>query len=46
MARQIGIELMRALCVLALVFLSFAHTPLAVPAAGPDTLTPVVDASY
>ena len=46
MAREIGIELMRALCVLALIFLSFAHAPLATPAAGPDTLTATVDASY
>ena len=46
MARQIGIELMRALCVLALVFLSFAHTSLAAPLTGPDTLTAAVDASY
>ena len=46
MARQIGIELMRALCVLALLFLSLAHAPLTVPATGPGTLTAVVEASY
>lgn len=44
--RQIGIETMRALCVLALLFLSFAHTPIAATAQDGDILTAALDASY
>jgi hypothetical protein len=45
MARLIGIEMLRALCVLALICLSFNHAPLAA-GAGPDILTASVDSSY
>jgi hypothetical protein len=45
MARLIGIDVLRALCVLALICLSFNHAPLAT-AAGPALLTASVDSSY
>ena len=45
-ARQTGIEVLRALCVLALIFLSFAHTPVTAATAGPDVLTAALDMSY
>lgn len=45
-ARQTGIEVLRALCVLALIFLSFAHAPVTAAVAGPDILTAAVDLSY
>lgn len=44
-ARNMGIELLRACLVLALLFLSFAHAP--VSAAGPhDVLTATVDMNW
>jgi hypothetical protein len=45
-ARNIGEELLRALVVLALIFLSFAHTPGVAAEAGPATLTAALDMSY
>lgn len=45
-ARQTGIEVLRALCVLALIFLSFAHTSVASAGPVPDTLTAALDLSY
>lgn len=45
-ARNMAIEGVRALLVLALIFLSFAHTPVALASAGPDTLTAALDMSY
>ena len=45
-ARNMGRELLHALVVLALVFLSFAHAPVAATSAGPDTLTAALDMSY
>ena len=44
--RQIGTDTARALVVLALVFLSFAHVPLASAASGADVLTASVDLGY
>ncbi len=44
--RQIGSELARALVVLALVFLSFAHAPLAAAAPHGPTLTATLDMSF
>lgn len=41
-----GTELLHALVVLALIFLSFAHTPVAAAPAGQDTLTAALDMSY
>ncbi len=45
-ALNMGRELLHALVVLALVFLSFAHAPVAAASAGPDTLTAALDMSY
>ena len=45
-AQQTGTEVLRALCVLALIFLSFAHSPVAAAASGPDVLTAALDMSY
>ena len=45
-ARNMAIEGVRALLVLALIFLSFAHTPVAPASAGPDPLTAALDMSY
>lgn len=45
-ARHIAAELTRALAVLALVFLSFAHQPAAAVTPHIDTLTAAVTASY
>ena len=45
-ARNMGRELLHALVVLALVFLSFAHAPVVAASAGPDTLTATLDMSY
>lgn len=39
-------DVLRAALVLALVFLSFAHTPVAASAGHPDALTAAVDASW
>lgn len=44
--RQMGMELARALLVLALLFLNFAHLPPASASAGPDILTAQVDQSW
>jgi hypothetical protein len=45
-ARQSGLELLRALCVLALLFLNFAHTPVSAgPLSGP-LVTTTADASF
>lgn len=41
-----GGELLRAIVVLALIFLSFAHAPVVAAAPGPDTLTATLDMSY
>lgn len=45
-ARNMAIEGLRALAVLALAFLSFAHTPVALASSGPDTLAAALDMSY
>ncbi len=45
-ARTMGIELLRACLVLALVFLSFTHTPVAATAGPHDALTAAVDMSW
>jgi hypothetical protein len=45
-AHNMGRELLHALVVLALIFLSFAHAPVSVAASGPDTLTAALDMSY
>jgi hypothetical protein len=45
-ARNMGIEVVRACVVLALIFLSFAHAPVTAAPAGPDTLTAALDMSY
>ena len=45
-ARNMGVEGLRALLVLALIFLSFAHAPAVASAPGPDTLTATLDMSY
>jgi len=45
-ARNMGRELLHALVVLALIFLSFAHAPLAAETTGQDTLTAALDMSY
>lgn len=45
-ARQTGVEVLRALVVLALLFLSFAHNPASAATPGPDTLTAALDLSY
>ncbi len=39
-------EVVRALCVIALIFLNFGHMPLAAPMASATTLTAVADASF
>lgn len=44
--RQTGIEVLRALCVLALIFLSFGHAPVTAATSGPDVLTAALDMSY
>ena len=44
--RQTGIEVLRALCVLALIFLSFAHTPVTAVASSPAVLNAALDMSY
>jgi hypothetical protein len=44
--RKMGIETLRALVVLALVFLSFAHTPPGAGAGSHDVLTAAIDASW
>lgn len=44
--RQTGVEVLRALCVLALIFLSFAHAPSTAVTSGPDVLTAPLDMSY
>ena len=38
--------MLRALCVLALIFLSFGHAPVTAATAGPDVLTAALDMSY
>lgn len=43
---RMGIETLRALLVLALVFLSFAHAPVAAAAPTGDVLTATVDMSW
>ena len=45
-ARNMGIELLRACLVLALVFLSFAHAPVSATAGPHDVLTATVDMSW
>lgn len=45
-ARNMGIEVLRAAIVLALIFLSFAHTPVTAATTGPDVLTAALDLSY
>lgn len=45
-ARNMAIEGLRALLVLALIFLSFAHTPVALASPGPDTVAAALDMSY
>jgi hypothetical protein len=45
-ARNMAIEGLRAALVLALVFLSFAHTPIGASSAHQDVLTAAVDASW
>jgi len=45
-ARQTGVEVLRALCVLALIFLSFAHAPVTAATSGSDVLTAALDMSY
>ena len=45
-ARHIAVDLARALAVLALVFLSYAHQPIGTAASGHDVLTAGVTASY
>lgn len=45
-ARNMTIEALRAMLVLALVFLSFAHTPVGASVAHQDVLTAAVDASW
>ncbi len=44
--RQTGVEVLRALCVLALIFLSFAHAPVTAAAGSPYVLTAALDMSY
>lgn len=44
-ARNMGIEVVRACVVLALLFLSFAHAPVILASTGPDTLTAAFDMS-
>jgi hypothetical protein len=44
--RQTGVEVLRALCVLALIFLSFGHTPVTAASSSPDVLTAALDMSY
>jgi hypothetical protein len=41
-----GIDMLRAVCVLALIFLSFAHAPVTAATSGPDVLTAALDMSY
>lgn len=41
-----GIEVVCAFVVLALIFLSFAHAPVAAASTGQDTLTAALDMSY
>ena len=45
-ARNMGIEVLRAFVVLALMFLSFAHAPVTAADAGPAVLTAALDMSY
>ena len=45
-ARKMGIEVLRAALVLALLFLSFAHAPSGVAAGPHDVLTAAVSASF
>lgn len=45
-ARHIAIDFVRALGVLALIFLSFGHAPIAAMAHGHDVLTAAVDLSF
>jgi hypothetical protein len=45
-ARTIGIELLRACVVLALVFLSFAHAPISASAGAGDVLTAAIDMTW
>lgn len=45
-SRHIGAELVRALAVLALVFLSYGHQPVAVASTHHDTLTAAVTADF
>ncbi len=44
--RQTGLEVLRALCVLALIFLSFGHAPVTAAASGSGVLTAALDMSY